>query len=66
MTVAILCTRLNMSNIRIYFWRKSLITHHVNEVSSTYQIFCLNVYVLTTYYNFSLIMISLKHIKTAA
>jgi len=35
MTVAILCTRLNRSNIRINFERKSLITQHVNEVSST-------------------------------
>jgi len=40
----------------------------VNEVSSTYQIYCFNVYVVTTCYNFSLKMISLnfklKHIKT--
>jgi len=44
MTVAILFTRLNRSNIRIY----------VNEVSSTYQIYCFNVYFVTTYFNFSL------------
>jgi len=35
----------------------------VNEVSSTYQINCFNVYFVTTYYNFSLKMISLEHIK---
>jgi len=32
-------------------------------VSSTYQINSLNVYLVTIYYNFSLKMISLKHIK---
>jgi len=36
---------------------------HVNEVSSTYQIYCFNVYVDTTYYNFSITNISLKDIK---
>jgi len=51
MTVAIMCTRLNRSNIRINFERKSLITQHVNEVTSTYQISCFNVYVITTFYN---------------
>jgi len=36
----------------------------VNEVSSTCnQIYCFNVYVVTIYYNFSLKMVSLKHIK---
>jgi len=35
----------------------------VNEVSSTYQIYCFNVYVITIYYNYSLKMISLKYIK---
>jgi len=35
----------------------------VNEVSFTYQIYCFNVYVVTIYYNFSLKMVSLKHIK---
>jgi len=30
MTVAILCTKLNRSNIRIQFERKTLITQHVN------------------------------------
>jgi len=38
---------------------------HVNEVSSTYHIYCFNVYFVTIYYNFSLKMISSKHIKTA-
>jgi len=33
----------------------------VNEISSTYQIYCVNVYVVTIYYNFSLKMISLTH-----
>jgi len=36
---------------------------HVNDVSSAYQIYCFNVYFVTIYYNFSLKMISLKHIK---
>jgi len=27
---------------------------HVNEVSSTYQIYCFNVYFVTKYYSFSL------------
>jgi len=36
---------------------------HVNEVSSTYQIYRFNVYVVTIYYNFSLKVFSLKHIK---
>jgi len=35
----------------------------VNEVSSTYQIYCFNLYVVTIYYTFSLKMISLKHIE---
>jgi len=30
MTVAILCIRLNKSNIKIYFKRKSVTTQHVN------------------------------------
>jgi len=36
---------------------------HVNEVSSTYQIYCFNVYGVTIYYNLSLKTISLKYIK---
>ena len=36
------------------------------QVSSTYQINCFNVYFVTTYYNFSLKMISLKHIKNVS
>jgi len=38
MTVAILCTRLNRSKIRINFERKRLITQHVDWVSSTHVV----------------------------
>ena len=41
-------------------------TQHVNEVSSTHQLYYLNVYVVTKYYNFSLKLSSLNHFKTAA
>jgi len=63
MTLAILCTRLNRSNIRIYFKRKSLITQHVNAGQFYLPNNLFNVYLVSTYYNFSLKLISLKHIK---